>query len=153
MTSIKVKFRPSSIKGKEGRIYYQIIQQRTVRQLKTKYRIFADEWNKTKASIIVKNTRNNRYHYLFSIQEHIIRDLRQLEKIIYLCKRNSSNITTADDVIQKFQDFANEQSFFSFMKKVIIQLKRLHRERQRLTLLHLTIFCDSGKTKILYWMP
>ena len=129
MTSIKVKFRPSSIKGKEGRIYYQIIQQRTVRQLKTKYRIFADEWNKTKASIIVKNTRNNRYHYLFSIQEHIIRDLRQLEKIIYLCKRNSSNITTADDVIQKFQDFANEQSFFSFMKKVIIQLKRLHRER------------------------
>ena len=129
MASIKVKFRPSSIKGKEGRIYYQIIQHRTVRQLKTKYRIFADEWNKTKASIIVKNTRNNRYHYLFSIQEHIIRDLRQLEKIIYLCKRNSSNITTADDVIQKFQDFANEQSFFSFMKKVIIQLKRLHRER------------------------
>ena len=39
MTSVKVKFRPSTIEGKEGTIYYQIIQNRVIRQLKTDYRI------------------------------------------------------------------------------------------------------------------
>lgn len=40
MASVKVKFRPSTIEGKEGTIYYQIIQNRVIRQLKTDYRIF-----------------------------------------------------------------------------------------------------------------
>ena len=33
MASVKVKFRPSTIEGKEGTIYYQIIQNRVIRQL------------------------------------------------------------------------------------------------------------------------
>ena len=45
MASVKVKFRPSTIEGKEGTIYYQIIQNRVIRQLKTDYRIFTNEWN------------------------------------------------------------------------------------------------------------
>ena len=40
MASVKVKFRPSTIEGKEGTVYYQIIQNRVIRQLKTDYRIF-----------------------------------------------------------------------------------------------------------------
>lgn len=43
MTSIKVKFRPSITTGREGTIYYQIIHKRVIRQLKTDYRIYADE--------------------------------------------------------------------------------------------------------------
>ena len=35
MASVKAKFRPSVIEGKEGTIYYQIIQNRVIRQLKT----------------------------------------------------------------------------------------------------------------------
>ena len=30
MASVKVKFRPSSVNGKEGSIYYQVIHNRTV---------------------------------------------------------------------------------------------------------------------------
>mgnify|MGYP000780536408 FL=1 len=45
MASIKVKFRPSSTIGKEGTIYYQIINKRVIRQLRTDYRIYADEWD------------------------------------------------------------------------------------------------------------
>ena len=43
MASVKVKFRPSTVDGKEGRIYYQVIQNRVARQLRTDYRIFKDE--------------------------------------------------------------------------------------------------------------
>ncbi len=39
MASIKVKFRPSTTAGKEGTIYYQIIQNRVIRQLKTDFRL------------------------------------------------------------------------------------------------------------------
>ena len=45
MASIKVKFRPSTTAGKEGTIYYQIIQNRVIRQLKTDFRLFTHEWN------------------------------------------------------------------------------------------------------------
>lgn len=45
MVSIKIKFRPSTIDGKEGIIYYQVIKNRVVRQLKTEYRIFNSEWD------------------------------------------------------------------------------------------------------------
>ena len=34
MASVKVKFRPSTIEGKEGTVYYQIIQNRVIRQLR-----------------------------------------------------------------------------------------------------------------------
>ncbi len=40
MASIKVRFKPSTTAGKEGVIYYQIIQNRVIRQLKTDYRLF-----------------------------------------------------------------------------------------------------------------
>ena len=43
MASIKVKFRPSTTANKEGTIYYQVIQNRVIRQLKTDYRLFMHE--------------------------------------------------------------------------------------------------------------
>lgn len=40
MASIKVKFRPSTIDGKEGTLYYQVIHNRVVRQINTDYKLF-----------------------------------------------------------------------------------------------------------------
>lgn len=45
MTSIKVKFRPSTVDGKEGGLYFQIIHNRVVRQQNTDYKVFAEEWD------------------------------------------------------------------------------------------------------------
>ena len=51
MTSIKVKFRPSTVDGKEGGLYFQIIHNRVVRQLNTDYRVFAEEWDAESESV------------------------------------------------------------------------------------------------------
>lgn len=81
MASVKVKFRPSTIEGKEGTIYYQIIQNRVIRQLKTDYRIFTNEWNETENCIIVgKAERNN---LLLSLQERMKWDLKRLNVIAH----------------------------------------------------------------------
>ena len=39
MISVKVKFRPSTVDGKEGSLYYQIIYKRVPRQFVTDYKI------------------------------------------------------------------------------------------------------------------
>lgn len=40
MTTIKLRFRPSSIAGKEGTLYYQIIRLRKVAMISTGFHIF-----------------------------------------------------------------------------------------------------------------
>lgn len=56
MTSIKVKFRPSMVDGKEGGLYFQIIHNRVVRQLNTDYKVFAEEWDAESESVVVMVT-------------------------------------------------------------------------------------------------
>ena len=121
MASIKVKFRPSTNANKEGTIYYQIIQNRVIRQLKTDYRLFMYEWNENENAV---NTSNSRLHYLQSIEERIDWDIKRLQFIINQLE-NKRVKYTADDIIDTFQKQANEQSLFNFMQGVIAQLQQM----------------------------
>lgn len=126
MASIKVKFRPSTATGKEGTIYYQIIHNRAIRQLKTDYHIFTHEWDAKCNSIIVGQ--GNRNSYLQSIQERISWDIKRLQSIIL--QLNSKRMDyTADDIISTFNNAANEQSQFNFMQGIIRRLTLMGKHR------------------------
>ena len=45
MASVKVKFRSSTVNGREGTLYYQVIHNRVVRQINTEYKLFVSEWD------------------------------------------------------------------------------------------------------------
>lgn len=126
MASIKVKFRPSTNENKEGTIYYQIIQNRVIRQLKTDYRLFMHEWNEDGNTII--STNNSRKSYLQSIEERIDWDIKRLECIINQFE-NKRVKYTADDIIYTFQMQPNELSLFNFMQGVIAQLQQMGKLR------------------------
>ena len=126
MASIKVKFRPSTTAGKEGTIYYQIIQNRVIRQLKTDFRLFTHEWNNKNNSIIIGS--DNRYDFLQSIQERINWDVKRLQSIIGRFE-NMHVIYTADDIISTFNKAVNEQSLFNFMQGTIAHLKQMGKIR------------------------
>ena len=126
MASIKVKFRPSTNENKEGTIYYQIIQNRVIRQLKTDYRLFVHEWNEVESSIIITNS--SRQYYLTSIEERIDWDIKRLQSIINQLEYKRVKYT-ADDIISTFQKQANEQSLFNFMQGVIAQLQQMGKQR------------------------
>lgn len=129
MASVKVKFRPSSIDGKESCIYYQVIHNRVVRQIRTDYRIFESEWNGKASTVsfpILLST--ERRDYLQSVFYRIEWDIKRLKVIIALFDKRNGSYTT-DDIVVKFNGQANEQSLFSFMQGVIGQLKRLNRIR------------------------
>lgn len=126
MASIKVKFRPSVVAGKEGTIYYQIIHNRVIRQIRTDYRIFREEWDENKSCVIINS--NSREAFLRDITERMARDLKRLNAIIGKLESNGGCFR-ADDVVCKFLEPADGQSFFRFMEGVIARLKRLGKTR------------------------
>lgn len=126
MATVKVKYRPSVVIDKEGTIYYQVIHKRVIRQIKTGYRIFVNEWDEQSDAIIV--TTNNRTDILYSIKERINRDVKRLNVIIDKLHDKTIGFTV-DDIIEKYHESLNRQSFFQFMESVIAQLKRLNKVR------------------------
>ena len=53
MATIKLKFRPSSVKGKDGTLLFQIIHKRQVKQIYTGLHINDAEWNTGESDIII----------------------------------------------------------------------------------------------------
>ena len=128
MTSIKVKFRPSTIDGKEGTIYYQVIKDRVVRQQKTDYHIYANEWNGNSSEVVLPRYDKSRELYLMGIMEKIQIDIRHFDKIINTLEHYSATYST-DDVIAEFVANNPENYLFSFMESVIANLKTLGKIR------------------------
>lgn len=128
MASIKVKFRPSTARGKEGSIYYQIIHGRIVRQIKTEYRLFDTEWDKGTSSVrIMPEIGESRKNYLREVAEHIDWDTRRLKAIV--AQYDKQGCYSADSIVEKYNRQVGEQSLFSFMQGIIGQLKQLGKVR------------------------
>lgn len=129
MASVKVKFRPSTQKGREGTIYYQVIHNRIVRQIRTNYGIFMQEWDRSSSQIDTSNILyNERLGYLLSVIEHIKQDIRRLEFIIRQ-QENKSVSYTVDSIVSIFQKQASEHTFFRFMQGIIALLIRMNKHR------------------------
>ncbi len=121
MISIKLKFRPSTVVGKEGSLYYQVICKRVVRQILTEYKIFADEWNAETESLIIGMADIVRYNYLSAILQKIEWDNRRFQHIIK--RLSSSNKSfTADAVVQEFLEQSSEITLFNYMQAAITRL-------------------------------
>ena len=125
MTSIKIKFRPSTVEGKEGCIYIQIIHNRVVRQLNTDYRIFASEWDEKSETIMANGDRLN---IVNAVKDRLTWDMARLKKVITQLETEQGKYT-ADDVITAYHKLTNEVSLFSFWHSIIAQLKQLGKVR------------------------
>ena len=122
MVSIKLKFRPSTIDGKEGSLYYQVIYKRVVRQIATHYKIMPNEWNAESDTLrIIDN--NERYNYLQSIQKRIQWDKKRLMKIIDRFI-NSGYDFSVDSIIDAYYNEIKYITLFNFIEKLIVKLQK-----------------------------
>lgn len=126
MTSIKVKFRPSTSEGRVGKIFFQIIHDRVVRQLYSDYKIFSHEWDNEKCEIVISGEAGRRT-YLQSVRENLKLDKARFNRIISEFSLKDSY--TSDEVVAEFANRKNQQSFFNFMWNVIVRLKELGKQR------------------------
>ena len=128
MATVKIKFRPSTIDGRQGTIFYQVIHNRVVRQQKTSYRLYNYEWNNNLSEIVLPTSNEIRKRHLSMISDKIRMDIHQINKIITFLEHSSNNYT-ADDVLAKFSKNISENYLFTFMESVIANLKTLGKIR------------------------
>ena len=128
MATVKIKFRLSTVDGRQGSIFYQVIHNRVARQQKTGYRLYDYEWNNHLAEVVLPKFNENRKHYLLEIRDKIRIDIKHFQQIILDLEYSGSDYT-ADDVIAQFTTSTFGNYLFSFMEGVIENLKTLGKIR------------------------
>jgi len=128
MASLKVKFRPSVKEDREGTIYYQIIHNRIVRQLKTDYKIYNGEWNELTSEIVISFHLKRRESYLLTIKERVKFETRRLNQITKGWDRRDKQYSV-DDIIAAYNKYPKGHTLFKFMQEVIIRLRNLDKIR------------------------
>ena len=128
MATIKIKFRPSSVSGKEGTLFYQVIHNRTVRQIHTNYKLFPSEWDKYSKRVVLPRYDDARKHYLLEIREKLEKDMHKMEKAVAVLDEKRQPYT-ADEVVSACQAPVAQYFLFPFMEEVIFQMKEQGRKR------------------------
>ncbi len=125
MTSVKVKFRLSTVAGRPGSLVYLVICRRFVRQIASGYKVFPHEWDKERSGLISVPD-NNRMKIILSITQKLHSDMEHLYRIIE-CFDNQHYNYSLDDVIAEFRRIRCENTFFNFMESVIVRIRQLNR--------------------------
>ncbi len=128
MASIKVKFRTSSVEGREGTIYYQIIHRTVVRQINTNYKVFEKEWDRCTCTVIPPAEGDRRFNYICAVRSAVEQGHSRLQQVVKLLDRGDSSYVT-DDVVSLFNGDQQGVLFFDFMRGVIVRLIELKRYR------------------------
>ncbi|MBQ8224222.1 MAG: site-specific integrase [Bacteroides sp.] len=123
MISIKLKFIPSLIEGKEGRLFYQVIYNSVIQHIASPHSILPEEWN-TKAHRLAICPHSSRIRYLESIKRGIQYDVTRLRSIVKKFIVSGRNFVI-DEVITEYRKQSSEHSLFIYMERMIAQY-RLH---------------------------
>ena len=123
MASIKVKYRQSSVRDREGTLFYQIIHMRQVRQIYTGIHIKETEWNGSDV-IIPTDCEPNRSAYLHSVREKVKSEQSRLESIeadYEECGKEYS----ADDIVSAYNNRDTVTGFVSFARNLIEEMRKI----------------------------
>ncbi|WP_460198207.1 tyrosine-type recombinase/integrase, partial [Segatella asaccharophila] len=128
MTTLRVKFRLSTIPDKEGTLYYQVIHHRAVRWISSGYHLFRQEWNEKEGSVILPKDQahEDRKIRLQLIQSKLNGEIRQMKTIVQQ-KDKSNTSYTIDDLIETFKQLPPCQSVFSFIQTQIVKKSQMKR--------------------------
>ena len=124
MTTVKVKFRPSTVEGRPGTIVYFVTHRRVVRQITTGYKVFSHEWDHNQ-SRPVSAPAGERITVIQTIIRKLEENLEKLNRIIErfdLLRRGYSS----EDIIMEFRCTEKENTLFIFMENLIERLCQLN---------------------------
>ena len=93
MATVKIRFRPSTVSGKEGTLYYRVTHRRMSRQISTGYKIYPDEWENNRLKYLPQEDNAARNQYLRALEMQLKKDLERLNGLIRQMDRNGGNYT------------------------------------------------------------
>ena len=120
MTKVKVKLRPSSVKGKAGTIYYQLTHRSSKQQITTNIRLQPNEWDAIGEQVVVSVA------YKSIIQNRIDSDTALLRRIVK--DLDSSGVTySVGDIVKRYKSPECHVSVLDFMKNQIRLMRNANR--------------------------
>lgn len=127
MATIKVKFRPSTVDGCEGTVYYQVTHARKVRQIASSCRVYPAEWDNEHSTVKAFGG-SPRSAQVLQMQPCIRGDI---ERFMLICRRLESVglVYTVDDIIEQFERYSSEYSLFNYMECLIARLRKNGKDR------------------------
>ena len=129
MTSIKLKFRPSTTPGKEGSIVFQLIYGRTVRRITSEYKIFAEEWDGEAGRIALPTPSSPRYAHLVSIESALQWELNRLQRMVQESEKATVKVSL-DELAANFSSGIDRpDSVFNFIRGQISHKKQIGKVR------------------------
>ena len=130
MASIKLKFRAHADSTKEGALYFQVIHDRVVKQVKTDYSIYSYEWNKQRGEIVKEFPfPAPRNEVLKVIRDKIAWERQKLEQIVKLFEAAGKSFT-ADDIVRRYKEAASDKTtVFEYMRRQSERMKKLGKVR------------------------
>ena len=81
MALVRIMFRPSTVEGKEGTLYFRVIQERMAKTVFTDCHVFQDEWDNVSSSVIIAGSKG-RKAYLELTASKLKSSMELLVKII-----------------------------------------------------------------------
>lgn len=129
MASVKVKFRPSSIDGVEGALYYQVIHNRIVRQIHSGYKVHPTEWDTVASRIVLPaNTGEKRRYYLTALANRVAENISCIKEVIQRLE-HTGKVYTADQIVQLYFAPADNCFFLSFGRRIVRELNETGKKR------------------------
>ena len=129
MTSVKVKFSPSSVILKEGTVHYQIIHHCKVRHIRTGYKLFPSEWISASGEINVSaGSGEGRKSYLAALKNQIDKDLFRIKKCINRLNQEDSPFTV-DRIIELYTAPEGNCTFLLYGKELLVELRQIGKVR------------------------
>ena len=129
MTTVKVKFRASTVPTREGTVFYQVIHNRVPRQINTGYKLFPPEWDRLHAGVLLPpDTGHSRHAYLVALRNRITEDTARLKSIVSRLER-AGHSYTSDDVVKIYLTPSQAGGFISFAEELVRQLRQIGKNR------------------------
>lgn len=129
MATVKLKFRPSSVDGKEGSLYYQVIHNRIVRKIGTAYKLSREEWNHGQLQCTAVENSDERNLYLADLKDRLQKDILRLKAIIRRLEQSGHPYTTEQIVNAYWASGDDECRLGEYVRILVRQLKSQGKDR------------------------
>ena len=126
MATIKLKFRPSSVKGAEGTLYYQVIHKRNVMWASTGYHVYPEEWDDKNGALLL-NPDGERRANLRLMQSEIEWELRLRRQVIYRFETADRDFSF-DELRDAISRLPRCRTVFCFLQEQVARQERMMRQ-------------------------
>lgn len=120
MATVSIRFRPSTVSGREGTLYYRVTHRRISRQINTGYKVFPDEWENN----WLASGNGARSAYLRNLETQLEKDLERLQNLILQQDRSGRNYT-AQQVVDAYRTTTDHtERLRGFVQQLSSQLRQ-----------------------------